>query len=78
MAVNEGRFLLLISPHHLITLFLLYVSGVPLLERKYAGRPDWEAYQAKTSKFVPGFPKKPEAALYHFRFRIMIDDRRLV
>jgi len=41
-----------------ITLLLVFVSGVPLLERKYAGRPDWEAYKARTSKFVPWFPKK--------------------
>ena len=42
-----------------ITLLLVFVSGVPLLERKYAGRPDWEAYKARTSMFVPWFPKKP-------------------
>lgn len=41
-----------------ITLLLVFVSGVPLLERKYAGRPDWEAYKARTSMFVPWFPKK--------------------
>ncbi|HSA97046.1 MAG TPA: DUF1295 domain-containing protein [Acidobacteriota bacterium] len=41
-----------------ITLLLLFVSGVPLLERKYAGRPDWEAYKAKTPMFIPWFPKK--------------------
>jgi steroid 5-alpha reductase family enzyme len=41
-----------------ITLLLVFVSGVPLLERKYAGRPDWEAYKARTSKFIPWFPKK--------------------
>jgi steroid 5-alpha reductase family enzyme len=41
-----------------ITLLLLFVSGVPFLERRYAGRPDWEAYKARTSIFVPWFPKK--------------------
>jgi steroid 5-alpha reductase family enzyme len=41
-----------------ITLLLVFVSGVPLLEKKYAGRPDWEAYKARTPKFVPWFPKK--------------------
>ena len=41
-----------------ITLLLLFVSGVPLLEKKSAGRPDWEAYKARTSMFVPWFPKK--------------------
>lgn len=41
-----------------ITLLLRFVSGVPLLEKKYAGRPDWEAYMARTSVFVPWFPKR--------------------
>jgi steroid 5-alpha reductase family enzyme len=42
----------------LITFLLLFVSGVPLLEKKYAGRPDWEEYKRRTSRFVPWFPKK--------------------
>ena len=37
----------------LITFLILFVSGVPMLERKYAGRPDFEAYKKKTSIFVP-------------------------
>ena len=41
-----------------ITFLLVFVSGVPLLEKKYAGRPDWEAYRARTSMFFPWFPKK--------------------
>jgi steroid 5-alpha reductase family enzyme len=41
-----------------ITFLLIFVSGVPLLERKYAGRPDWEAYKARTPVFFPWFPKK--------------------
>ncbi len=41
-----------------ITLLLRYVSGVPLLERKYAGRPDWEAYKKKTPIFIPRLPQK--------------------
>ncbi len=41
-----------------ITLLLLFVSGVPLLEKKYAGRPDWEEYKKRTSRFVPWFPRK--------------------
>jgi steroid 5-alpha reductase family enzyme len=40
-----------------ITGLLLFVSGVPLLEKKYAGRPDWEAYKKRTSKFFPWFPR---------------------
>lgn len=36
-----------------ITLLLRYVSGVPMLEKKYEGRADWEEYKAKTPVFVP-------------------------
>jgi steroid 5-alpha reductase family enzyme len=38
-----------------ITCLILFVSGVPLLEKKYAGRPDFEK---RTSVFFPLFPKK--------------------
>ncbi len=41
-----------------ITFLLLFVSGVPLLEKKYRGRPDWEEYKKRTSIFFPWFPKK--------------------
>lgn len=41
-----------------ITLLLLFVSGVPLLEKKYKDRPDFIAYANKTPKFVPFFGKK--------------------
>ncbi|NCB41579.1 MAG: DUF1295 domain-containing protein [Clostridia bacterium] len=57
MAVSGGdRLWLVISPAA-ITFFLLFVSGVPMLEKKYAGRPDWEAYKKRTSKFLP-MPQK--------------------
>jgi len=42
----------LISPV-VITLLLRFVSGVPMLEKKYSGRPDWEEYKRKTAAFVP-------------------------
>lgn len=42
----------LVSPV-IISLLLRYVSGVPMLERKYEGRPDWEEYKAKTPVFIP-------------------------
>jgi steroid 5-alpha reductase family enzyme len=42
----------------LITTMLLKVSGVPMLEAHFAGNPAWEAYKAKTSVFIPWFPKK--------------------
>ena len=41
-----------------ITILLLFVSGVPLQESRYAGRPNWEEYKARTSVFVPWFNRK--------------------
>jgi len=40
-----------------ITFLILFVSGVPLLEKKYAGRPNYEEYKRKTSVFIPLPPK---------------------
>ena len=51
-----SRFWLIFSPL-LITFLLVYVSGVPLLEKKYEGRADWEAYKKRTAKFLPRPPK---------------------
>ncbi|WP_314208358.1 DUF1295 domain-containing protein, partial [Vagococcus salmoninarum] len=42
----------------IITLLLLFVSGVPLLEKKYKDRPDFIAYSEKTPKFLPFIGKK--------------------
>jgi len=36
-----------------ITYLLLFVSGVPMTEKAFEGRPGWEAYRKKTSKFFP-------------------------
>ncbi len=41
-----------------ITSLILFVSGVPLLEKHYAGRPDWEEYKSRTSIFIPWWPKR--------------------
>lgn len=41
-----------------ITLLLLGVSGIPMLERKWAGDPEFEAYRRTTSAFFPWFPKR--------------------
>jgi steroid 5-alpha reductase family enzyme len=37
----------------LITVLILFVSGVPLLEKKYEGRADFAEYKRRTSVFVP-------------------------
>lgn len=41
----------------LITFFLLKVSGVAMLERKYDGNPKYAEYQRTTNAFLPWFPK---------------------
>ncbi len=41
-----------------VTLLLLFVSGIPMLEARYEGRPEWEAYKARTSAFFPLPPRK--------------------
>lgn len=41
-----------------ITYLLRFVSGVPMLEKKYQGRQDFEAYASKTNAFIPWIPKK--------------------
>jgi steroid 5-alpha reductase family enzyme len=45
----------LISPM-VITFLLLKVSGVPMLEKKYHGNPEFMEYARKTSRFIPRFP----------------------
>mgnify|MGYP001386514246 CR=1 FL=1 len=41
-----------------ITLLLLFVSGVPLLEKAMKNRPGYAGYAAQTSIFFPWFPKR--------------------
>jgi steroid 5-alpha reductase family enzyme len=48
----SGGWVTLVGPLT-ITLLLRFVSGVPMLEKKYAGRADWEAYKKVTAPFVP-------------------------
>lgn len=52
-----GGWLGLIGPIT-ITWLLTKVSGIPLVERPRQGQPEWEAYKARTSAFVPLPPKK--------------------
>ncbi len=62
-----GIFLLsIVSPYYYITIIspititslLLFVSGVPILEKKYKDRPDFQEYKKRTSIFIPWFPRK--------------------
>lgn len=58
ISLNDTRNIWGIIGPMTITLLLLFVSGVPLLEKKYRDRPDFVAYAHKTPKFVPFIGKK--------------------
>ena len=51
----------LVSPL-VIGFLLLKVSGIPMLEAKYEGNPEFEAYKARTSAFFPRPPRRVEPA----------------
>jgi len=55
-AFLPSGYLTIVSPL-LLTFLIVYVSGVPMLEKKYAGRPDFEAYKQRTSMFFPLPPR---------------------
>ncbi|MCB0650672.1 MAG: DUF1295 domain-containing protein [Saprospiraceae bacterium] len=44
----------------MITLLILFVSGVPMMEKKYEGHADYEAYKKRTSRFIPFMRRDPE------------------
>lgn len=49
---GSGSWLGIVSPL-LITLLINKVSGIPLLERKYQERADYQAYAAQTPRLIP-------------------------
>ena len=58
IAVSSGNGVFAIISPLIITYLLLFVSGIPMLESKYKGNAAYEAYQNKTSAFIPMPPKK--------------------
>lgn len=58
IALSGGVSLLAVIGPVTITVLLLFVSGVPLLERDMKNRPGYAEYAAKTSIFIPWFPRK--------------------
>lgn len=56
LSVKMG-WLAILSPI-LISILLVYFSGIPLLEKRYSSRQDFQQYKSRTSKFFPWFPKK--------------------
>lgn len=53
--VEYGLFTI-ISPVAM-TYLLLFISGVPLLEKKYQDNQNYQKYKKRTNKFIPWFPK---------------------
>ncbi len=41
-----------------ITFSLLFISGVPLIEKRNATKAGYQEYKKRTSVFIPWFPKK--------------------
>jgi steroid 5-alpha reductase family enzyme len=41
-----------------ITVLILFVSGIPMLEKRYQGNAEFEAYKRRTSAFFPLPPKR--------------------
>lgn len=41
-----------------ITLLLIFVSGIPLLEKRYAGNKEYQNYKNRTSILIPWWPKR--------------------
>lgn len=56
ISVGSGKWYGLVGSI-LIAFLIIFVSWIPLLERKYAHRLDWKEYQKNTSIFFP-WPKK--------------------
>jgi steroid 5-alpha reductase family enzyme len=41
-----------------ITILILFVSGIPLLEKRMASHPDFEGYKKRVPVFFPWFPRE--------------------
>jgi steroid 5-alpha reductase family enzyme len=57
ISLGSAPFLYAVIGPLTITILILFVSGIPMLEKKYAGRPDFEEYKKRTSIFFP-LPRK--------------------
>lgn len=53
IALSGGASIVVLASPILITYLLLFVSGVPMLEAKWAGNKEWETYRDTTSVFIP-------------------------
>ncbi|MBD3362835.1 DUF1295 domain-containing protein [Candidatus Dojkabacteria bacterium] len=55
--VGQSNLYIIISPIT-ITYLILFVSGIPLLEKKYENNKKYQVYKKRTSIFFPWFPGK--------------------
>lgn len=46
----------------IITILLVFVSGIPLLEEKYKDNKEFQEYAQRTSAFIPWFPRRGKNA----------------
>jgi steroid 5-alpha reductase family enzyme len=58
LALSSGASLLSILSPIIITLLLVFVSGVPMLEKSMKKKPGFDEYARRTNIFIPWFPKK--------------------
>lgn len=58
IAIASGAPIWTILSPLVITLLLMFVSGVPLLEKSMKKKPGFEEYARTTNKFFPWFPRK--------------------
>jgi steroid 5-alpha reductase family enzyme len=58
ISIPSGNIWVSIISPVVLTWLLTRVSGVPMLEEKYKGNPQFENYAKKTNAFIPWFPKK--------------------
>ena len=57
VATTSLGLIALISPL-IMTWLMLFVSGIPMLEKKYDNNEAFQAYKKRTNAFFPWFPKK--------------------
>jgi len=57
LAASDYKLLAIIGPIT-ITLLITKVSGIPMLEKQFVGKPGWDEYKQKTSVLIPWIPKK--------------------
>ncbi len=61
LSISLGFWYITVLGPLLISYLILFVSGIPLLEKKFVSVPGYKAYASKTSRLIPWPPKKEHA-----------------